>query len=166
MAAGLLASVWAHGDPTLAIALFGLVALESQQSLVPVFVLGNAFSIFLDIARLLVARHAFAYGLLFIVQIAAMLCKVRILSSMQTPCARTSRCWTLHGSKCWKQLPLPNDRTCCRRTFRTNATTCSALAVLEAPRGLVMVRSSSPAVCMTCTCVLSSLSREGPEEWL
>lgn len=76
MAAGLLASVWAHGDPTLALALFGLVALESQQSLVPIFVFGNAFSIFLDVARLLVARHAFAYGLLFIVQIAAMLCKV------------------------------------------------------------------------------------------
>lgn len=77
-ALGLLASAWAHGDPTLALALFGMVALESQQSLVPLFIFGNAFSIPLDVARLLIARHAFAYGLLFIIQVAVILCKAYV----------------------------------------------------------------------------------------
>ena len=66
--AGLLASAWG-GEPTTAIALFGLVALEAQQSLVQLFVLLNASSIVFDLLRLTIAKSATAHWLLVIVTV-------------------------------------------------------------------------------------------------
>lgn len=76
-ALGLLASAWG-GEPTTAIALFGLVALEAQQSLVQLFVLLNAGSIVFDVLRLLIAKGATAHWLLSIVTIATILCKAYV----------------------------------------------------------------------------------------
>mmetsp|Transcript_5319 Transcript_5319/g.15252 ORF Transcript_5319/g.15252 Transcript_5319/m.15252 type:complete len:167 (-) Transcript_5319:1134-1634(-) len=76
-ALGLLASAWG-GEPTTAIALFGLVALESQQSLVQLFVLLNASSIIFDVLRLMLAKDAAAHWLLSFVTIITIVCKAYV----------------------------------------------------------------------------------------
>jgi hypothetical protein len=84
---GLLSSCFI-ADPSVALALFGLVAIiQGHQTLVQLFIFFNAASIILDVFRLAIAEHVGGFFLLVILQLAGMLCKAYV----------TYQCYDLFG---------------------------------------------------------------------
>lgn len=84
---GLLSSTLI-ADPSVALGLFGLVAIiQGHQELIKLFIFFNAASIVLDVLRLAMADHISGFFLLVLLQLAGMLCKAYV----------TYQCYDLFG---------------------------------------------------------------------